>query len=70
MVAFEDFVRIFAEPDAWLLAGMIGVAYFAGWLTGDARGFGRGVKSMVTFATSLNRRHAPPRGKHSIDGAQ
>jgi hypothetical protein len=63
MVAFEDFIAMFAEPDAWIFAAMIGVAYCAGWLTGDACGFNRGVKSMVTFVASLNRRQAPPRAE-------
>jgi hypothetical protein len=63
MVAFEDFIAMFAEPDAWIFAAMIGVAYCAGWLTGDACGFNRGVRSMVTFVASLNRRQAPARAE-------
>jgi hypothetical protein len=66
MAAFEDFIAMFAEPDAWIFAAMIGVAYCAGWLTGDACGFNRGVKSMVTFVASLNRRQAPPRAESAL----
>ena len=60
MAAFEDFIAMLAEPDAWIFVGMIGLAYGAGWLTGDACGFNRGVRRMVTFVASLNRRHTPP----------
>jgi hypothetical protein len=55
MSVFDDLFALLAEPDGWMVAAMIGVAYCAGWLTGDACGFARGVRSMVTFVTGLNR---------------
>ena len=61
----DHLVAMFANPEAWMWAGVIGFTYGLGWLTGDACGFNRGVKSMVTFVASLNRGHPHPCGENT-----